>query len=82
MATLCTALVVAATVALAMLAWRDASRYRRVYPALSRACVVAMVCLLAAHLTAPALGVPAWTFYAAATLNMFLFALLWLPRLR
>jgi hypothetical protein len=67
---------------LAAFAWQWPARYRQSYPLLSRACVAAMAGLLGASVALPALGVPIWTFFAAATLNVFSFALLWLPRLR
>lgn len=66
----------------AWLAHHNPRSYRRIYPLLSRLCVAAMGVLLAANVGLPALGVPAWPFFAAATLNALLFSLLWLPRLR
>lgn len=66
----------------AWLAHRNPRSYRRIYPTLSRLCVAAMGVLLAANVALPALGVPSWPFFAAATLNVLLFTLLWLPRLR
>jgi hypothetical protein len=77
---LCVMLLLAA--GLAAHAWAWPTRYRQIYPLLSRTCVAAMAGLLAASVGLPALGVPVWAFFAAATLNVFAFLLLWLPRLR
>jgi len=66
---------------LVRLAWAEPRRYRRAYPTLSRICVALLAALLLANRAAPALEVPVWSVFAAATLNALLFALLWLPRL-